>query len=945
MKIRTQLIAGIVVFAFLLVIISGFIISTNQQLDRLMAQEDIANSIALKTGELGYLSNDYILYREARQAERWNAKYDSIAEEISRLDTDQPEQRAIASSLASSLKNTKSVFNEIVSGTVQPGGAEAGFVQLSWSRMAVQNQGMVFDAGRLAHLIREEEDALRGTRLFFIFALMGTFVAFLLTSYLVFYRRTLRSIGNLQTGAKAVGSGNFGYTIDESADDEIGDLARSFNRMVSDLKTVTASKAELEKEVRNRVRAEEDLVYANDRLIRSEQDLIQRNTDLNAINEELTATQEELQQNVDELTRAERMIRESEERFRILLQHVPSIAVQGYAPDGTIQYWNKASERLYGYTAEEALGKNLVDLIIPHEMRDEVRMAIATMTGSGQPIPSKELRLMRKDGSRIPVFSSHGVVKKSSGETELFCIDIDLTERKKAEEALRKSEAEYRHVVEHAPASIYEISADGHRFNRVNDAMCRILGYTREELLGMSPFSILDDESRERFRERVQKRTGGQGIDESVGYRVLAKDGRVLWVTLNIRLDCTTGGSTLVVAHDITDRKRAEDALRESEEKFRIIFETANEGIWITDDERKTVLVNQRMADMLGYPVRDLIGTIPSVFLADGQEQLRHETWQDLNQGEATHREFRFRRRDETDLWVISSASPVFDSEGRLLRTVSLLTDITKRKAAEEELQRRLADLNAAYEEISATQEELHRNIEELSHREQELIRSEAELKDALAEKEILLSEIHHRVKNNLAAFISLLSLDGTYEETEAGLALRKDLQNRARSMALIHETLYRTGKFSSVDMEIYLTTLTGQIAGTWTESGRIQTAVDARGVVLDLARATTAGLIVNELVTNSFKYAFPSSFDCIAERGEPCTIRVTFSQEDSTYLLTVSDNGRGLPADFDPLAVKSLGLRLVTFLARHQLRAEITVVRDRGTKFIFRLKKPEEPA
>ena len=199
----------------------------------------------------------------------------------------------------------------------------------------------------------------------------------------------------------------------------------------------------------------------------------------------------------------------------------------------------------------------------------------------------------------------------------------------------------------------------------------------------------------------------------------------------------------------------------------------------------------------------------------------------------------------------------------------------------------------------------------------------EEALRHALAEKEILLSEVHHRVKNNLTAFISLLSLDGSYEDTEGGRALRKDLQNRARSMALVHETLYRTGKFSNVDMDVYLTTLVGQIADSYPKSQEIRIDVDVRGVVLDLSRASTAGLIINELVTNSFKYAFPPAFDCMAARGEPCTIRVSLAREDGTYMLTVADNGRGLPPEFDPLTTESLSLKLVNFLARHQLRAE----------------------
>jgi two-component sensor histidine kinase len=225
----------------------------------------------------------------------------------------------------------------------------------------------------------------------------------------------------------------------------------------------------------------------------------------------------------------------------------------------------------------------------------------------------------------------------------------------------------------------------------------------------------------------------------------------------------------------------------------------------------------------------------------------------------------------------------------------------------------------------------------------EDLTRSKRQLSEALTEREMLLSEIHHRVKNNLTAFISLLCLDSSYEDTHGGRALRKDLQNRARSMALVHETLYRTGKFSEVDMNIYLTTLVGQIADSYMGSAVIRTTVRAREMVLDLARATTAGLIINELVTNSFKYAFPTGFDCIAVRGEPCTIRVSLTCDDRRYVLTVNDNGLGLPPDLDPLATKSLGLRLMTFLARHQLRAEIEVLRDKGIEYIFRLNERDE--
>ncbi len=188
---------------------------------------------------------------------------------------------------------------------------------------------------------------------------------------------------------------------------------------------------------------------------------------------------------------------------------------------------------------------------------------------------------------------------------------------------------------------------------------------------------------------------------------------------------------------------------------------------------------------------------------------------------------------------------------------------------AEKELVRKNEDLGAMNEELTAMQEELRQTNDDLVAHEQrlveknkelsrlnaelgsaqndlqmnlhELTRRERQLSEALAEKEILLSEIHHRVKNNLTAFISLLSLDGSTMETPEGREIRKDLQNRARSMALIHETLYRTHKFDRVDMGAYLSTLVDQVVSSYNSRQSVKTIVDIPGITLDLARATPA--------------------------------------------------------------------------------------------------------
>ncbi len=142
------------------------------------------------------------------------------------------------------------------------------------------------------------------------------------------------------------------------------------------------------------------------------------------------------------------MTLDGEARFRRLLESLPTVAVQGYALDGTVRYWNRASELFYGYTENEAIGRNLLDLIIPPEMCGGVGDALRQMAETGEPLPAAEILLMRKDGSRIPVYSSHAVILDPGGEIRLYCIDVDLTERKQADAALRESEARLRLALE-----------------------------------------------------------------------------------------------------------------------------------------------------------------------------------------------------------------------------------------------------------------------------------------------------------------------------------------------------------------------------------------------------------------------------------------------------------------------------------------------------------------
>lgn len=163
----------------------------------------------------------------------------------------------------------------------------------------------------------------------------------------------------------------------------------------------------------------------------------------------------------------ENALRESESRFRILLDRLDSIAVQGYSPDGTVHYWNAGAEKVYGYPASEAIGANLVDLIIPADMRDVVRTHIRHMAETGRGDEPSELVLQRWDGALVPVYSSHAVLKKEGAAAELFCLDIDLTERKRAESELEQHRHHLSQLVGERTAELVLAREEAERHARV----------------------------------------------------------------------------------------------------------------------------------------------------------------------------------------------------------------------------------------------------------------------------------------------------------------------------------------------------------------------------------------------------------------------------------------------------------------------------------------------
>jgi len=483
---------------------------------------------------------------------------------------------------------------------------------------------------------------------------------------------------------------------------------------------------------------------------------------------------------------------------------------------------------------------------------------------------------------------------------------VEIAERKRTEEKLGKREAqlaEAQHVA-HMGSWEWDIPA-----NKVtwSDELYRIYGLKPQEI-GITYEIFLDHvhpEDRE-FAHEIIQRALQDYQPFSYDYRNLRWDGRVraLHARGEVILDETGRPVRMIgTAQDITERKLMEDSLRASEGRFRLLAEQASD-----------IIYRYRFTPTPGFeyvsPAATLItGYTPEEHYADPYLGLKlvHpddrqllETFVQSPSSVGDPIILRWRRKDGTLIWTEQRNVPIYDEKGNLVAIEGVAREITKRQQMEEQI------------------------------------------RASLKEKEILLREIHHRVKNNLQIISSLLDLQSDYIRDPQDLELFKESLNRVKSMALIHEKLYQSSNLAKIDFAEYVQNLTAHLFDSYSpNSWAVDLEVDIDKIFLDISTAIPCGLIVNELVSNSLKYAFPS--------GREGKIRIELRSEESKgdargrprFALRVSDNGVGFPKDLDFRNTPSLGLQLVVSLTQ-QLNGTIELDRSRGTAFTVTFVPPQ---
>ena len=387
---------------------------------------------------------------------------------------------------------------------------------------------------------------------------------------------------------------------------------------------------------------------------------------------------------------------------------------------------------------------------------------------------------------------------------------------------------------------------------------------------------------------RSFQRAVEQGEPYDLELQFLSAGGIRKWVRTTGQAECVAGKTVRVFGHimDITERKQAEI---EREQYFKF-FTTSSDLKCIADTNGYFKKINPACWQTLGYSEEELVAKpfIEFVHPDDRQSTLDEQARQ-LQTTFSLDFENRYLCKDGSVRWLSWRAYYNKD-EGLVYATAR---DITERKQVEEQI------------------------------------------RQSLREKETLIKEVHHRVKNNLAVVSSLLSLQAKQIKDDSLKEMFEDSQQRIKSIALVHEKLYRSKDLSRIDFRDYITTIVGELRSSyWRAGGEIGVNISADDICLDIDTAIPCGLIINELVTNSLKYAFPGS-----RSGE---LGVSLAKFDTLYTLMVKDNGIGLPAGFDHTRTGTLGLQLVEALTR-QLRGTLEIKSVAGTEAVVTFHKKGE--
>ncbi|MEI7811350.1 MAG: PAS domain S-box protein [Ignavibacteria bacterium] len=564
-------------------------------------------------------------------------------------------------------------------------------------------------------------------------------------------------------------------------------------------------------------------------------------------------------------------------------------------PEFRITRSNHAFERLTGRLQEEVIGM-MPDILFPDDTR-EASMILIQKALEGEHWETVEIPILTKDaGIRTVIWNSANVADPGDKIISTIAQGIDITTRKRAGKALRESESRYKMLANNSSDVIWTMDLAG-KFTYISPSVERLRGFTVEEIMNQSFEEVISPGSQEIVKEKMARRiASASGVAEMptdiTEVEQPCKGGSTVWteVASNLLYDETGKAiGILGVSRDISKRKIFQDALIESENKFRALITQMQLGLAVHEiicDETGTPVdykfldTNPSFEKLTGLKREDIIGKTVLEIMPNTEPEWIEKYGHVALTGEPLHYE---NYAGELNRYYGVVAYRPRDKEFAVI-----IEDITERRHAEEKI------------------------------------------KKLLVEKEIILKEVHHRIKNNMSTITGVLALQAEHLEDPSAIRALADAESRVRSMMILYDKLYLSVDFQKMPVIDYLPSLTDKIIENFPNKTSIKIEKKIDDFVLDTKRLQPLGIIINELLTNIMKYAFTG-------RNEGL-ITLFASLEGEIVSIIIQDNGNGMPDSINFKNSTGFGLTLVGILAE-QLGGTVRIDRGNGTKVILEFK------
>jgi PAS domain S-box-containing protein len=595
---------------------------------------------------------------------------------------------------------------------------------------------------------------------------------------------------------------------------------------------------------------------------------------------------------ITERKKTEFTLNENRERLDLALKNTELGMWDYNIPRGEWILDDRSIELLGSYPKNETEFKSH---LTPDDSKRYSKVWNAVLKGEN-PIYVFEFKLKDSSGREKWLMDKGKIAEWDNNQKPIRAIGTiqDITQQKKNEEALIESERNLKRA-----QSISKIGSWYYDWNSEtevwSDECFKMFGLKKEDYPNnlISESESLSVCSNPEEVEKLSTSLAEKQDKYELEFTTIPINGKVRVIKMYCEVERDNDGNAIKIFgtdHDITELKKAEEELHDNENFLEKIIENIPSIIFLKDaKDLQFVKFNKAGSELLGYQKEELIGRNDYDFFpkdeadfytAKDMDVLEKRELIDIPEEPVT-------TKDKGQRILHTKKIPIYNKEGIPSYLLGISEDITERKQAEEQI------------------------------------------KTNLKEKETLLLEIHHRVKNNLTIVASLLNLQANSMEDKRLKEALSDSQSRVQAMSAIHETLYQSENLSAIDMNIYLSKLSRDVAQNYSIGSKINLNVKSENISIGAKQASPIGLIVNEMITNSFKYAFPEN-----QEGE---IKISLLKNDDQIELTYKDNGIGIPKGFDWQKADSLGLKLVKMLAENQLDGSIDMESKNGTKFTIK--------